>query len=697
MVREGKKTLIAALVCALSLACGGGGGGVRQETTSIQDTPDELLASRARILRAEDRRLVDEDVLEALAHGRPEIRSRAVQALGRIRDVAYADRLTEALDDKAPVVRARAAFALGLLDAPGGLEAVAEHVGDSDAEVRASVADGLGLLGDPLSETAMLSLLSDAEPAVLAAACFGVARFDHASFAVDRLIELSAGTEPEVVLACTYALAELASEGGRLDRQSRLPARQRMIELVESPHPQLRRLAAIGLTIPTSEEEAVAQGKLIEDKDHTVRIAAVEALSFPGAPVEPFLSKALEDEDERVLLAVIDGFGRMRGPEVLDLLAWYIVHDERLWLRQRAVVAVGRASNLSAQMANGLSRADEAEIRRATAALLAGRIDDETIEFARRLYADDDPLVRAAIVPAFAEAQGELSALLADAIGDENQAVRAAVARAAGRRLAASKSSIAEKTEALGVLERLWTDAQEPLDVEVASAIMRAAGQAGRSPEARSLLERGLGCSDRDVRMEAIRQTRRIWDEDHSGAAGVASDRPLEDYVEILRWAQRERAAIVIVKRPGFVPGRFTVRLDTESSPLAAWNFARLAESGFYDDLPIYAVIPDIVLRTGDPRANGSGGPGYTIRDEIDSTRFWPGTLGMVSRGRDRAGSTWFVALSVQPGLTGRYTAFGRVVQNFPGVVARLLPFDRVVSVRVYEGDGTEPLPPLDE
>jgi cyclophilin family peptidyl-prolyl cis-trans isomerase/HEAT repeat protein len=658
---------------------------LRQETTSIQDTPDELLASRARILRAEDRRLVDEELLATLDHERPEIRSRAVQALGRIGDVAYADRVTEALDDEAPEVRSRAAFALGLLDASEGLEALADHVGDLDAEVRASVADGLGLLGDPLSESVMLSLLNDAEPAVLAAACFGVARFDHASFAVDRLVELSAETEPEVLLACTHALAELASEGGRLDRQSRLQARQRMIELVESRHPQLRRLAAIGLTIPTSEREAVAQGKLIEDSDYTVRIAAVEALTFPGAPVEPFLSKALEDEDERVLLAVIDGLGRMRGPEVLELLAWYIVHDERLWLRERAVVAVGRASNLSAQMANGLSRADDAEIRRAAAALLAGRIDD------------DDPLVRAAIVPSFADAPGELAALLADAIDDENQAVRAAVARAAGRRLADGKSSSDEKTEALGVLERLWTGAQKPLDVEVASAVMRAAGQAGRSPEARSLLERGLSCSDRTVRMEAIRQTRRVWDEDRSSAAGAASDRPLEDYVEILRWAQRERAAIVTVRRPGFVPGRFTVRLDTESTPLAAWNFARLAESGFYDDLPFYAVTPGVVLRSGDPRGNGTGGPGYTIRDEIDSTRFWPGTLGMVSAGRDRAGSAWFVALSMQPGLADRYTAFGSVVQNFTGVVARLLPRDRVVSVRVYEGDGTEPLPPLED
>ncbi len=42
----------------------------------------------------------------------------------------------------------------------------------------------------------------------------------------------------------------------------------------------------------------------------------------------------------------------------------------------------------------------------------------------------------------------------------------------------------------------------------------------------------------------------------------------------------------------------------------------------------------------------------------------------------------------------GRFTVLGKVVQNLPGVVMRLLPTDRIVSIRIYEGNGSEPLAP---
>jgi len=224
---------------------------------------------------------------------------------------------------------------------------------------------------------------------------------------------------------------------------------------------------------------------------------------------------------------------------------------------------------------------------------------------------------------------------------------------------------------------------------------MTAAGQAPRGREAPQLLELGLECPHREVRLAAAIQLERAYDEDRSEAVGPASDRLLEDYTQILRWTERPRAAIVTVRRPGFAPGRFTIQLDTTSTPLTAWNFAQLAQKGFYDGQPIYRVIPEVALYTGDPLGNGDGGPGYTIRDELRPTRFLPSTLGMRSRTADGAGSAWYVAMTMQPRMQTRFTAFGRVVQNFGGVVSRLLPYDRIVSIKMYEGDGTEPLPPL--
>jgi cyclophilin family peptidyl-prolyl cis-trans isomerase len=182
----------------------------------------------------------------------------------------------------------------------------------------------------------------------------------------------------------------------------------------------------------------------------------------------------------------------------------------------------------------------------------------------------------------------------------------------------------------------------------------------------------------------------RLLYEVHSAAVfpGPASERPLEDYVEILRWAERPRAAIVTVRRPGFVPGAFTIRLDTRDAPLTARHFATLAEEGFYDGREILRVVPPRLVQLG-----SLDGAERSFRDEIAPGRFPPAAVGMTNRGPDTAAGPWFVTTTPQPQLAGRTTAFGRVVQNFPGVAALLLPGDRIVSVEVYEGNGTEPVP----
>jgi len=687
---EVKQGLVMAL-CISALACAGGAKAPDPVTTP--DATEALLTRKARVLRAEDRRVVDDELLKALRDPEAEVRASAVQALGRIGDESQVAEVTAALKDEAPSVRGRAAFALGLLGAPEGVDPLLDLVRDPDVAVRGRVGYALGLVGDPRSEGALTSLMDDPETSVVASACYAAPGYRRTSFAVDQLIRNTRRDEPEVLLACTWALSDVARASSKLDRQTRLRARDRMIELTRSPHAELRRLAAIGLTIPGREDEAANVGPLVEDPAYLVRIAAINALSFPGAPLEPFLTKVFEDEDERVYLALIEALARMRGPEILEALARIVVLDERLWARERAVLSVGRVSNLSAQMANGLSRADEAQIRRAAAKLLVGRIDDETIEFAERLAADTDPQVRAAIIPAFAETDGALSESLAAAIDDESSVVRTAVAKTAGRRLADSETT--DGADALQILQRLWDGAQEPLEVDVALGVMWAAGQAPRGTEPKTLLEQGLECSDVRVRRAAASQLERVYDDDRSDAVGPASDRSLEDYAHILRWTERPRAAIVTIKRPGFAPGRFTIQLDTASTPLTTWNFAQLAEKGFYDGLPVYRVLPDVAVYTGDPGGTGSGGPGYAIRDELRPTRFLPGTLGMGSRDADGAGSSWYVTLTMQPRMSARFTAFGRIVQNFGGVVTRMLPHDRIVSVKIYEGDGTEPLPPL--
>ena len=104
------------------------------------------------------------------------------------------------------------------------------------------------------------------------------------------------------------------------------------------------------------------------------------------------------------------------------------------------------------------------------------------------------------------------------------------------------------------------------------------------------------------------------------------------------------------------------MRLACPQAPLTCLNFLQLAGQGFFDGLPFHRVVPDFVVQGGDPRGDGSGGPGYTIRDEINRLRYDRGAVGMALAGPDTGGSQFFITLSPQPHLDGGYTVFGEVV-----------------------------------
>ena len=130
--------------------------------------------------------------------------------------------------------------------------------------------------------------------------------------------------------------------------------------------------------------------------------------------------------------------------------------------------------------------------------------------------------------------------------------------------------------------------------------------------------------------------------------------------------------------------GTLRLELDCPAAPLTCLNFLQLAEQGAFDGVPFHRLVPDFVLQAGDPRGDGLGGPGYTIRDEINRRRYATGTLGMALAGADTGGSQFFLTLSPQPHLDGGYTAFGEVVAGRE-VLARITRGTRIERV--------EPLP----
>lgn len=109
--------------------------------------------------------------------------------------------------------------------------------------------------------------------------------------------------------------------------------------------------------------------------------------------------------------------------------------------------------------------------------------------------------------------------------------------------------------------------------------------------------------------------------------------------------------------------GDFEVKLATDYAPETSKNFITLAEKGFYNGLIFHRVIDNFMIQGGDPAGNGTGGPGYTIKDEFSSKLLHdgPGVISMANRGPNTGGSQFFITLRETKWLDGKHAVFGKV------------------------------------
>ena len=152
------------------------------------------------------------------------------------------------------------------------------------------------------------------------------------------------------------------------------------------------------------------------------------------------------------------------------------------------------------------------------------------------------------------------------------------------------------------------------------------------------------------------------------------------DYV---RAVSRKNARAILTTEKG----TFTIEFAPEDAPLTVDNYIRLAKSGYFNGLAIHRVVPNFVMQDGDPRGDGNGGPGWQIRCEINLLSYERGAVGMALSGKDTGGSQWFVTHSPQPHLDGGSTIFGRVNETDIKVVDNLVRGDKILSVKIVEGN----------
>jgi cyclophilin family peptidyl-prolyl cis-trans isomerase len=164
--------------------------------------------------------------------------------------------------------------------------------------------------------------------------------------------------------------------------------------------------------------------------------------------------------------------------------------------------------------------------------------------------------------------------------------------------------------------------------------------------------------------------------------APIATGRTLADYRAVARryllparhgtpgprvTIETERGPVVVELLPG-------------EAPLTVTAFLSLVDRRYFDGSTWHRVVPNFVVQDGDPRGDGWGGPGFALRDEVNSMRYETGTVGMALSGPDTGGSQFFITHSRQPHLDGTYTVFGRVVSGLVALDA-IGQGDRIGSI----------------
>lgn len=168
-----------------------------------------------------------------------------------------------------------------------------------------------------------------------------------------------------------------------------------------------------------------------------------------------------------------------------------------------------------------------------------------------------------------------------------------------------------------------------------------------------------------------------VSDAGNKALAAVGTEKELWAKEQEIRKAE-ETANLPQVKLTT-TEGEIVLELFENQAPDTVGNFIHLVEKGFYDGVVFHRVLKNFMAQGGDPKGDGSGGPGYSIYDEVDREDYRRHFRGSVSMAKTAApnsgGSQFFITFIPTPHLDGKHTCFGRVISGMD-VATRLQRID---------------------
>jgi cyclophilin family peptidyl-prolyl cis-trans isomerase/HEAT repeat protein len=688
------------------------------------------------IIRAEDERRWDDSLRKLLADTDPQVRKRAALAAGRIGNEAAVPVLTDMLiADHDNDVRQMVAFALGEIESPGGAYALIEvlkRLGQENGNVRARVVEALGkivaaLAGAPPATDAATKASDEERLDSLKAAIVGALRFENGRRSMpDRsavLLGLTAvlrskpdGVGKLVAEFLGYSDARIVADA--LNTLARLRLKEGNDQardlLAKHDDPIVRANAA--RVLGTTEDKAafdVLLDRALHDSDERVRVSAIRALGQlnDARATTPLLAKAqlltaaphaADRQNEVIELATTLGrINQKSATPQVDLLKWLAATSESLG--HTAVELEVASARVSPERYVAFAGNDKYAVRMMLTNWRAGsRIAQGLGELATLEKGDNNQIAARAveILRAMLDYKNSgirINTLVAVnseyAVSDVLQALAAFkpkdlsdVARrhltepdinirSTAAELLGQQASEENTRSLIAALSRAMREADNDAALAILSALAKQKNDA-----ANNAIRTALDSKDHLIRRRAVALLKANGVGDFSDRIGTVQTRNTDaDYRRAIARSGKKPTATVTTTR-----GSFTIEFLPDDATLNVDNFIQLARRRYFDGITFHRVVPNFVIQGGDPRGDGSGGPGYTIRCEVNEVGYERTAVGMALSGKDTGGSQWFVTHSPQPHLDGGYTVFGRVIRGME-VVDQIARGDRIVRVVVSE------------
>ena len=629
--------------------------------------------------------------------------------------------LTRLVSDGEPRLRRRAALAIGRVGLRDGVQPLVAVLGDADAEVRQMAAFALGLIGDASAKDSLVTALGDASPLVKGSAAEALGLIGDATSAdaigrmVSQVVESGALAQPPLtddedatrdtpaaaLRLGVAALARLKAYGPlaaavldqagqprvrwwpvayalqRLEDPRALPA---LLTLANDSSPFARGFAVKGLGALKDRSAVPPLLLLLTSGDRGVLIETIRALGKIGDPaaIAPLLKMVqAADADPHARLEAVSALGGLHdatAPGLMDTLL-DLVTDTSPAIRAAALrsIAALDADGFVAILA-GLDPDPTWSVRAALASVLGTLPQEIGLPRLTSMMNDSDQRAVPAVLAALTKLRApNVAAVLLDRLKADDPVVRVAAADGIGE---------LKPTGGAPALAEAYRLGQRDGTYIARAAALGALSKYGAA-EAVPVLKDALADKDWALRVRAAALLKPLDPSTNADAQirPAPTNLPPDLY-------QAPRLVTPPVSTQLYIDtdrGTIQVELAMLDAPLTVENFLTLARKGFFNGISIHRVVPNFVVQDGDPRGDGEGGPGYTIRDELNERPYLRGTVGMALDWADTGGSQYFITHSPQPHLDGKYTVFGRVIAGMD-VVDQIQQWDVIRAVRVWDG-----------